>query len=151
MKIVENKKIYLKDFILLNEAWIEKYFEIEEIDKTLAKNPYFIIENGGYIFSMIEREDIIGVCALINHNDGIYELARMAVSEKYQGKGYGSLLIETCMNKLKNINAKKVYLVSNTKLKRAIFLYKKYGFHTTHIGQHPMYKRANIEMERYIH
>ena len=151
MKIVENKKIYLKDFILLNEAWIEKYFEIEEIDKILAKNPYFIIKNGGYIFSMIEREDIIGVCALINHNDGIYELARMAVSEKYQGKGYGSLLIETCMNKLKNINAKKVYLVSNTKLKRAIFLYKKYGFHTTHIGQHPMYKRANIEMERYIH
>lgn len=150
MKIVENKKTYLKNFIHLNEKWIQKYFEIEQIDKDLAENPYLIIEQGGYIFSIIDDENVIGVCALINKDNGIYELARMAISNQHQGKGYGSLLLETCLKKLKSISAKKVQLVSNTKLETAISLYKKYGFTTTHIGQHPVYKRANIEMERHI-
>jgi len=147
MKIVENKKKYLQDFIRLNEEWIEKYFEIEQIDKDLAKNPYSIIKNNGYIFSIIENEKVIGVCALINSTSDTYELARMAISKEHQGKGYGSLLLETCLKKLKSINAKKVTLVSNTKLETAIKLYNKYGFVTIHIGQHPVYKRANIEME----
>jgi len=147
MKIVENKKKYLQDFIRLNEEWIEKYFEIEQIDKDLAKNPYSIIKNNGYIFSIIENEKVIGVCALINSTSDTYELARMAISKEHQGKGYGSLLLEACLKKLKSINAKKVTLVSNTKLKTAIKLYHKYGFVTIHIGQHPVYKRANIEME----
>lgn len=150
MKIVENKKEYLKDFIQLNEEWIQKYFEIEQIDIELAENPYKIIEEGGYIFSIIENKNVIGVCALINNTNGVYELVRMAVSNQYQGKGYGSLLIEACLSKLKDISAKKVHLVSNTKLETAISLYKKYGFSTVSIGQHPIYKRANIEMERYI-
>lgn len=147
MKIVENKKIYLKDFIRLNEEWIQKYFEIEQMDKDLAENPYLIIEKGGYIFSIIDDNNVIGVCALINNNNGVYELAKMAVSNQYQGRGYDSLLLETCLKKLKNINAKKVFLVSNTKLETAIGLYKKFGFDTVSIGQHHIYKRANIEME----
>ncbi len=124
MKIVENKKIYLKNFIQLNEEWIEKYFEIEQIDKELAEYPYLIIEQGGYIFSIIDAKNVIGVCALINKGNGVYELARMAVSNQHQGKSHGSLLLETCLKKLKNISAKKVYLVSNTKLETAISLYR---------------------------
>ncbi len=147
MEIVENKKNHLKDFIRLNEEWIQKYFEIEQIDKDLAENPYRIIKEGGYIFSIIDEDKVIGVCALINNDNGVYELARMAVANQHRGKGYGSLLIETCLNKLKNINAKKVCLVSNTKLETAIGLYKKFGFNTVRMGQHPIYKRANIEME----
>jgi len=150
MKILENEKNYLKDFIRLNEEWIQKYFEIEQVDKKLAENPYIIIEQGGYIFSIMTDEKVIGVCALINNGNGIYELARMAISNQYQGKGYGSLLIKTCLKKLENINAKKVYLISNTKLKTAINLYKKYGFQTISTRQHPIYKRANIEMEKCI-
>jgi len=150
MEIVENKKEYLKDFIQLNEEWIQKYFEIEQIDIELAENTYKIIEEGGYIFSIIEDKKVIGVCALINNTNDIYELARMAISNQYHGKGYGSLLMKTCLKKLKDINAKKVHLVSNTKLETAIGLYQKYGFTTVSIGQHPIYKRANIEMERHI-
>jgi len=150
MKIVENNKNYLKDFIRLNEEWIQKYFEIEQMDMDLAKNPYLIIEKGGYIFSIIDNKNVIGVCALMNNGNGVYELARMAVSAQYQGKGYGSLLIETCLKKLKSIKAKRVCLISNTKLEKAICLYKKFGFNTVKIGQHPIYKRANIEMERHI-
>jgi ribosomal protein S18 acetylase RimI-like enzyme len=90
---------------------------------------------------------VLGVCALFNKGAGEFELARMAVAEEARGLGYGSILIDTCLSKLKSINASKVYLVSNIKLEPAINLYKKHGFKTTSLGQHPVYARANIVME----
>ena len=130
MEIVENHSSYLDDFIRLNEEWITKYFELEEVDKLLAANPYKIIENGGYIFTALSNGKAVGVCALFKENSDEFELARMAVSPDQQSKGLGNLLIQTCLTKLKSIGAKKVYLVSNTKLEAAINLYKKHGFIT---------------------
>ena len=150
MNIIENSKEYLNDFIRFNEEWIGRHFEIEETDKKLAANPYQIIENGGYVFYLVSGNSVIGVCALFNDGDGVFELARMAVSPVFHGKGYGKQLIKHCLLKLKEIDAKKVYLVSNTKLASAIGLYKKYGFQTVSEGQHPIYSRANIVMERHI-
>lgn len=150
MEIVENLSVYLDDFIRLNEEWISTYFEIEEVDKLLAANPYKIIENGGYIFTAISNGKAVGVCALFKENNDVFELARMAVSPNEQGNGIGNLLIQTCFKKLKSISAKKVYLVSNTKLEAAIKLYNKHGFITKSLGQHPVYSRANIVMEQKI-
>ena len=45
------------------------------------------------------------MCALFNDGDGVYELARMAVSPSVQGKGYGSQLINHALLKLRSINA----------------------------------------------
>ena len=64
MDIVENAKQHLPAFICLNEAWIAEYFEIEEADRQLAENPYKIIESGGYIFSLVSANEVLGVCAL---------------------------------------------------------------------------------------
>ena len=147
MKIHENNKEHLNDFIKLNEEWIYRYFSIEEADRKLAANPYKIIENNGYIFSIVEENEVIGVCALFNENNGVFELARMAVSPAHQGKGLGKALIETCISKAQEIKAKKIYLVSNTKLQSAVKLYKKSGFVTIQTGQHSVYSRANIVME----
>jgi putative acetyltransferase len=44
-----------------------------------------------------------------------------------------------------------VHLCSNTILGPAIGLYRKHGFTTRTVGQHPVYTRANIVMERVIH
>tara|TARA_R110002072_G_scaffold271474_2_gene431483 strand:+ start:17303 stop:17782 length:480 start_codon:yes stop_codon:yes gene_type:complete len=150
MDILENRQEYLDDFIRLNEEWISTYFEIEDVDLTLAANPNSIIQHGGYIFTILSMGQVAGVCALFNNGNGIFELARMAVSPDKQGKGIGDVLIETCLKKLKEIKAVKVFLVSNTKLKPAISLYKKHGFLTVSEGQHPVYSRANIVMERYL-
>ena len=150
MEIIENEKKYLIDFIRLNEEWISTYFEIEDVDRKLSANPYQIIENGGYILSLVSENNVVGVCALFNEGDGIFELARMAVSPLHQGKGFGQTLILHALSKLVEIGAKKVYLVSNTKLEAAIALYKKHGFKTISMGQHLVYSRANIVMERYV-
>jgi len=147
MEIQENNQNHLCDFIQLNEEWILKYFTLEETDKKLASNPSKIIDDHGYIFSLIQNKKVLGVCALFNEGNGVFELARMAVSPPHQGKGYGKALMEACLYKSQAVNAKRVYLVSNTKLKSAIALYKKYGFVTIQTGQHPVYSRANIVME----
>lgn len=148
IQVKENDPALLDDFIRLNEAWIIEHFELEEADRSLAANPFKIIRDGGYIFSIVSEETtVLGVCALFNNGSGIFELARMAVDPNVRGSGYGSLLIDTCFSKLKALRANNVYLISNTKLKAAISLYKKHGFQTTYTGQHPTYARANIVME----
>lgn len=150
MDVVENQKELLDDFIRLNEEWISTYFTLEDTDRALAKNPSQIIDNGGYIFSVISNHQVMGVCALFNEGNGVFELARMAVAPQAQGNGLGHRLMQASLAKLTAIGAQKVYLVSNTKLKAAIALYKKHGFKTVSEGQHPVYSRANIVMERSV-
>ncbi|MDH5256543.1 MAG: GNAT family N-acetyltransferase [Gammaproteobacteria bacterium] len=147
MEIFENNVSHLADFIRLNEDWISRYFEIEDVDRALAANPQKVIDEGGYIYSLQVEKNTVGVCALFNEKNGAFELARMAVSPEHHGKGYGDALMRTCFKKLDDIKATKVYLVSNTKLSAAISLYKKYGFVVTFEGKHPVYSRANICME----
>jgi len=150
MEIKENCTAHLGDFIRLNEEWISYYFQIEDVDRKLAKNPKKIIDNGGYIFSIVIDCKVIGVCALFDKGNGFFELARMAVSEKYRGNGYDEKLIKICIQKLKDIKAKEVYLISNTKLKLAITLYEKHGFKVSEICRHAAYSRANITMVQKI-
>ncbi len=150
MNIAENQHQHLAEFIRLNEEWIARYFAIEDADRALAANPRQVIDSGGYIFSLTLEDDVVGVCALFNEGDGVYELARMAVPVAHQGRGYGHLLMQACLNKLTAVNATRVYLVSNTKLAAAIAMYRKYNFVTVTEGPHPVYSRANIVMERCI-
>ena len=72
MKIIENSKEHLNEFIRLNEEWISQYFEIEDADKKLASDPFKIVEDGGYIFYLILSDSIVGVCALFNNGSGAY-------------------------------------------------------------------------------
>ena len=146
MDVLENRKEHLSSFIRLNEEWISKYFSLEKVDLELAENPGKIIDEGGYIFSIEEGGEVVGTCALLNKNAGEYELARMAVSPIYQGYGFGNKLMSAALNKAAQIGAKKVTLVSNTKLSAAIGLYKKFGCKVVSLGQHPVYSRANIVM-----
>ncbi len=77
-----------------------------------------------------------------------YELAKMAVSPKAQGKGVGWLLGKAIVEKAKSLGAKKLYLESNTILTPAINLYLKMGFKK--IAGYPTpspYERSNIQME----
>ena len=150
MEVVENREDLLPDFLRLNEEWISSYFEVEDIDRALANNPGRIIELGGYIFTVVSDSEVQGVCALFNKDNGIFELARMAVTPHAQGRGYGNTLMQACLSKLNEIGAQKVYLLSNTKLESAIALYKKYGFTAVSEGPHPTYSRANIVMELYV-
>ena len=138
---------YLPAFVALNREWIEKYFVIEEADRQQLQHPEKnILEKGGEIFFILEDEVAIATCAMVPHGPKAYELAKMAVSPRVHGQGYGDLLMTTALDWARSQGAGKVMLLSNTLLEPAIRLYKKHGFEVVHLGQHPDYERCNIEM-----
>lgn len=145
-----NNREHLSDFIRLNEQWISEYFALEDVDRALAANPAGVMDKGGFIFTMTDGDEVVACCALFKSGEDDFELARMAVSPRRRGGGFGRQLIEAAIAKATELQAKRVYLVSNTKLEAAIALYQKTGFVTTSLGQHPVYARANIEMERVL-
>jgi ribosomal protein S18 acetylase RimI-like enzyme len=150
MRIHVNEPQYLRDFIRLNEEWITRYFRIEDTDIRLARNPMRIIKKGGYIFALVNEKTVIGVCALFKDKLGEFQLTRMAVSPLFRGQGYGDMLMHAALAKLKELNASRVYLQSNTLLSPAISLYKKYGFREAAQNLFPVYSRCNIVMEKLL-
>jgi GNAT superfamily N-acetyltransferase len=135
---------YFSDF---NRAWLEKYFYVEPIDEEMLANPgFFFIDRGGYIFFAKYGNEVAGTFALMRMEEGVFELSKMAVAEKYHGMKIGNGLLAFCLRKAKELNAKKIILYSNTKLENAIHLYRKYGFIEVPVGSSG-YKRSNIKME----
>ena len=140
----ENK--FVHHFINLNLEWLESYFKVEPYDiKILNECKKTIIDKGGYIFFAKKKNKIIGTFAFLKKNKNSYELSKMAIKKEERGKGYGSKMLEFAILFGKNNNWNETYLYSNTKLKNSIYLYKKYGFKKTEIGNSP-YHRGNIRM-----
>lgn len=149
IQIVDYKPEFRKAFKDLNEEWISKYFVMEEADYKALDNPEgYILDEGGYIMMVLYNGEPLGTCALIkmNHNKYDYELAKMAVSPKAQGKGLGYRLGKAVAEKAKQKGAKWLYLESNTILEPAINLYYKLGFVKVEGIESP-YERCNIQME----
>ena len=149
VQIVDCKPEYRAAFADLNKEWISKYFKMEEADhKALDNADSYIINNGGYILVALYENEPIGVCALIKMDDPDYdfELAKMAVSPKAQGKKIGWMIGEAIKDKARKLGAKKLYLESNTILTPAINLYRKLGFIEV-FGRTTPYERCNIQME----
>jgi DNA-binding MarR family transcriptional regulator/predicted GNAT family N-acyltransferase len=149
VQIVNYMPKYQKVFRALNEEWISTYFKMEEADYRALDNPKgYILSRGGHILVALYNQEPVGVCALMKMEDKEYdfELAKMAVSPKAQGKNIGWLLGQAIIEKARSLGASKIYLESNTKLKPAINLYHKLGFQKV-AGRPTPYERCNIQME----
>ncbi|RZJ70998.1 MAG: GNAT family N-acetyltransferase [Flavobacterium sp.] len=152
VNIVDYTPAYKQAFKSLNEEWISTYFVMEESDfKALDHPQEYILDKGGVILVALYKGEPLGVCALIKMNDGEYdfELAKMAVSPKAQGKNIGFILASAIIERAKSLGASKIYLESNTILKPAINLYHKLGFQKI-AGKPTPYSHCNIQMELII-
>ncbi|PHR74626.1 MAG: GNAT family N-acetyltransferase [Lutibacter sp.] len=146
IEIIPFQKEYSSIFYDLNIEWLETFFYVEEHDKEVLSNPQtYIIDNGGFIFFAKYNGEIVGTVALMNENHG-YELSKMAVSPDYQGLKIGQLLMNHCISFAKNKKWDKLLLYSSTKLKNAIYIYKKYGFEEIIVEKNSPYERSDIKM-----
>lgn len=135
---------------ILNYEWLEKYFRIEEGDRISLSDPRKeIIDKGGFIFYAKLGDGIVGTASLLKKSGSAFELGKMAVSGKAQGHGIGTALLEHCIRFAKEQSIEKLILYSNTKLKSAIHLYKKYGFREVPL-EPGLYERADIKMEKIL-
>lgn len=149
VEILDFNPAYAKDFKKLNEEWINKFFTLESEDIHVLNNPIdVIIKPGGAVLLAKIKDEIVGTCALISHRNGEYELAKMAVTDKYQGRQIGKKLGLATLEKAKKLKGKKVFLESNKKLTPALNLYEHLGFKISrNASKESVYERCNICME----
>ncbi|MGI9650556.1 GNAT family N-acetyltransferase [Chryseobacterium sp. RLHN22] len=148
VKIVDYESQFQQNFRDLNEEWISKFFKMEASDYKMLDNPEdYIINKGGHIVFALLNNEVVGTCALIKTSEDplVFELAKMAVSPKAQGKKIGYLIGQKLINKAKELKAKEVFLETNSVLVPAIKLYEKLGFQHIPVIDSP-YERADTKM-----
>ena len=147
IEIIEYDEKYHSAFKSLNLEWLDKYNLTESHDLMVLNDPKgTILDRGGFIWLAKVGDEIVGSSALMNEGHGIFELAKMCVMKKWQGKGISKILIETCLNKAKEIGVKKLTLFSNHQLQTALKLYEKYGFKNVEVKDSP-FETADVKME----
>lgn len=116
-------------FFRINAEWLERDFELEDIDRQVLSQPeQAIIEPGGAIvFAQVDGETV-GTCALLRESPGIYELTKMGVESGWRGYGAGRLLIEALIAEFHRRRGRTLFLETNAKLAPAIALYESVGF-----------------------
>lgn len=135
---------------ILNYQWLEKYFTVEQSDVVALSNPKAeIIDKGGFIFYAKMNDEIVGTASILKKSDAVFEIGKMAVSEKAQGNKIGTLLLEHCLKFAKQKQIKTLILYSNTQLEVAVRLYRNYGF-TEVLLETGLYERANIKMQKHL-
>jgi GNAT superfamily N-acetyltransferase len=146
LEIVNYKPEHQPWFEKLNRDWIEKYFWMEPVDFDVLQHPeQHILEKGGAILMAYYQKEIAGTVALKFVGPGVFEFTKMAVDEKFQGKKIGETLAHVAIQTAREHGAWKIILYSNTKLHKAIALYRKLGF--VEIALDGPYKRSDIKME----
>lgn len=151
MDIRRNDPAALPRFAALNATWIEDMHHLEESDKLMVAHPEIYTQNGNQVFTVHIENEVAGACALKKHEDGRYELTKMAVDPKFQGRGIGQHLMSAVEAYAKNeLGLTYLFLLSNTRNEAALRLYARNGWRVNHEGPHPVYQRANIGMEKHL-
>ena len=145
IKIVGFNKKYSEQFFILNKAWIEESWYLEDSDKKDLLNPDKIVENGGQVFFALENKIAIGTVAMIKSSDEKFELAKMTVQEDFREKGIANMLMDECLKFAKQKNAREIFLISNDSLIIARNLYDKNGFKEVKLDSQK-YDRGNVKM-----
>ena len=115
-------------FRTLNEAWITRFFALEDEDRRYLGDPVgHVVEPGGAV--LVARltpehpdggETVIGCVGLAPAGPGEYELVKMAVSPEHQGHGTGRRLIAAALDRARELGARRVVLESNSQLASAV-------------------------------
>jgi ribosomal protein S18 acetylase RimI-like enzyme len=135
-------------FEQLNREWIETYFVLEDADREVLGDPRrTILDQGGQVFFVLQRGEVLGTCAVLRLGLDECEIAKMAVAPGARGRGLGDLLMKAAIGFAGELGARRVVIVSNTVLEPAIRLYLKHGFVRVPMAADARYRRANIRLE----
>src|SRR4051812_16349770 len=111
IRLIVYEDRYAQDFKRLNLEWLDKYNLTESHDLMVLNDPRgTIIDRGGVIYLIKAGDEIVGSAALMKEEEGVYELAKMAVAPEWRGKGLSKILLEKCLETARSWKIKKVSL-----------------------------------------
>lgn len=103
--------------------------ELEEEDKfTINKPDSAYLNTGGFLFFAKYKKDIAGCVALKRLNNDEFEFAKLYVKNDYRSKGIATKLIERCISRCQENDARRLWLQTTSRMQQAHKLYYKFGF-----------------------
>ena len=147
IEIIGYDEKFHADFKRMNLEYLDKYNLTESHDMIILDNPEeTVIGRGGFLWLAKAGEEIVGTVGIMPEGHGIFELIKMCVAESWRGRGISKLLMETCLQKVKELRGTKLFLFSNHQLQTALKLYTKYGFKNVEVTDSP-FETADVKME----
>ncbi len=118
------------DFHDINAQWISSMFTMEENDRRILADPRGTIVDRGGVVCFVEAAGlgVVGTCALIRIDDGVFELTKMGVLESARGRKAGEFLLRHVIARAEAMGIDTLYLLTNRRCASAIHLYEKTGF-----------------------
>ncbi len=147
MKIIQFEEKYRQDFIGFNTDWIVSNFgSLEEHDIETFEKIDEEIKAGAMIFFAVENEIALATCMAKPMEEKTWEICKLGSNKKVPHKGAGSAVFEAAMNWALNHGAEKLFILSNSQLKPALHIYRKYGFKEIKLDNYE-YVRGDIAFE----
>lgn len=148
MEITEYQETYKKDFIELNTAWVERFFTMEQADLDILEHVEELHKKGAMTFFAVEGDKVLATCMALPLGNHVWELCKLAAAGQYTGTGAGSAVFGAAMDYAIAHGAKKLTLISNSRLKPALHIYQKFGFREVPLDKDYWgYERADIQFE----
>lgn len=150
MKTIEYNPKYKDAFIQFNKDWIIDNFGFLEkedietfntIDEELGK--------GAMIFFAVEDDTPLATCMARPMEGERWEICKLGANKHKAHKGCGSAVFKASIQWAKNHGAKKLFILSNSKLETAIHIYHKYGFKEIKLDNYE-YERGDIAFEKIV-
>lgn len=129
MKVIPFEEKYRQDFINFNTDWIVSNFGVlEEHDKETFEQIDEAMQAGVMIFFAVENDVALATCMAMPMEGTTWEICKLGSNKNISHKGAGSAVFEEAMKWALNHGAERLFILSNSKLKPALHIYKKYGF-----------------------
>ncbi|HEY0610842.1 MAG TPA: bifunctional helix-turn-helix transcriptional regulator/GNAT family N-acetyltransferase [Chitinophaga sp.] len=129
--VVDYQPALKKDFHNLVAPWLLEVTggKLEEEDKFTINNPdkaYLV--PGGFLFFARYKGEIAGCVALKRLSENEFEFAKLYIRNEYRNLGIATKLIERCISRCKENEAKRLWLQTTNRMPQAHKLYYKLGF-----------------------
>ena len=130
LEFIDYDDTYKEDLQRLTLEWVEKYFSIGPEDLQFIEDPEsYVLDKGGYIYLAKYNNEVIGTVSLCKLADSnTYELAKLAVTEKYRGRKLGRQITQFAIDRCKELQAGQIILYTAKRLEAAYHLYVQLGF-----------------------
>ena len=131
IKIIDYKPSLAGKFYELAAPWLSEVLngELEEEDQLTLYNPEeAYLKTGGFLFFAKCGEQIAGCVVLKRLDDDTFEFAKLFIAPSFRKLGIATQLIERCITRCMENDAKELWLQTTLSMPRAHKLYYKLGF-----------------------
>jgi DNA-binding MarR family transcriptional regulator len=131
LSILDYRPGLRKYFFNLIGPWLSGFLksELEEEDKFTLKHPEkAYLKRGGFLFFASFRGEIVGCVALKRLDEDMFELDKLFIDPKYRKQGFGTKMVERCITRCLENDARELWLQITMSMPEARKLYYRMGF-----------------------